>query len=498
MGNKLKPWQRWLLFVASMTIVFVLGVIISSLMEHREEVEDLIFVKKIEINGIEPRSAVFGENYPREYHTWAETTSIGVPEGFQGDISIDMLKERPEMVILWAGYTFSKDYCTPRGHMYAIDDIRRTLRTGAPMNASEGPQPATCWTCKSPDVPRMMETIGVDSFYNNKWAALGSEIVNPVGCADCHEPVNMDLHISRPALIEAFQRQGRDISKAAPQEMRSLVCAQCHAEYYFKGDGKYLTYPWDKGFTVEDLEKYYDEIDFADYTHKLSRARILKAQHPDYELFKMGIHGQRGVSCADCHMPYNEEGGIKYSDHHIQNPLAVVERTCQTCHRNNKETLRKNVYDRQHKANELRALLEKELAKAHIEAKYAWDKGANENEMQEVLTLIRQAQWRWDFGVASHGASFHAPQETTRILAHGLNKALLARLAVSKVLVSHGYTEEVPMPDISTKEKAQQYIGLNMAAEKAAKDQFLKEVVPVWLQKAREAGRMTMNSKKDE
>ena len=33
--------------------------------------------------------------------------------------------------------------------------------------------------------------------------------------------------------------------------MRSLVCAQCHVEYYFKGDGKYLTFPWDKGMTVE-------------------------------------------------------------------------------------------------------------------------------------------------------------------------------------------------------------------------------------------------------
>lgn len=491
MKNKLKSWQGWVLFAVSMTIVFVLGIILSSLMEeYRTEKMNMVSVKKVEISGIEARSSVFAENYPREYDTWSETPPIDTPQGFNGDISIDVLEERPEMVVLWAGYAFSKDYSTPRSHMYGVEDMYRTLRTGAPMSNTEGPQPATCWTCKSPDVPRMMEEIGVDSFYNNKWAALGSEIVNPVGCADCHEPVNMDLHISRPALIEAFRRQGRDITKVTPQEMRSLVCAQCHAEYYFKGDGKYLTFPWDKGFTVEDMELYYDEIDFTDYVHKLSRARIVKAQHPDYELFQMGIHGQRGVSCADCHMPYSEEGGIKYSDHHIQNPLTVVERTCQTCHRDSKETLRKNVYDRQHKANELRSLLEQELARVHIEAKFAWDKGATEREMQKVLTLIRQAQWRWDFSIASHGSSFHAPQETTRILAHGLNKALLARLAVSKVLVSHGYTDEVPMPDISTKEKAQQYIGLDMPAEKAAKDKFMKEVVPAWLRKAKENGRI--------
>lgn len=170
----------------------------------------------------------------------------------------------------------------------------------------------------------MMQAMGVDNFYKAKWAALGKEIMNPIGCADCHEPENMNLHISRPALIEAFQRQGKDITKATQQEMRSLVCAQCHVEYYFKGDGKYLTFPWDKGSTVEDMEAYYDEVGFADYTHKLSRAPILKAQHPDYEISQMGIHAQRGVSYADCHMPYKSEGGVKYSDHHMIAALAGV------------------------------------------------------------------------------------------------------------------------------------------------------------------------------
>ena len=193
---------------------------------------------------------------------------------------------------------------------------------------------------------------------------MGAEIVNPIGCSDCHDPETMNLHISRPALIEAFQRQGKDITKATPQEMRSLVCAQCHVEYYFKGDGKYLTFPWDKGFTVEDMEAYYDEAGFYDYIHKLSRTPILKAQHPDYEICQMGIHGQRGVSCADCHMPYKSEGGVKFSDHHIQSPLAMIDRTCQVCHRESEETLRNNVYERQRKANEICNRLEQELAKS--------------------------------------------------------------------------------------------------------------------------------------
>ena len=490
MEKKLKSWQGWLLFIATMIIVFALGIVVSSLMERRAEVVSIYNNKKVEIKGIESRNEVFGENYPREYQTWLETAKTDFESEFNGNIAVDVLAQRPEMVVLWAGYAFAKDYSTPRGHMHAIEDIRHTLRTGAPMNENEGPQPATCWTCKSPDVPRMMDADGVKEFYAKKWAAYGDEIVNPIGCADCHEPVNMNLQISRPALKEAFERQGKDINNATLQEMRSLVCAQCHVEYFFKGDGKYLTFPWDKGMTVEDMEKYYDELDYFDYIHTLSKTPILKAQHPDYETFQMGIHGQRGVSCADCHMPYKSEGGVKFSDHHIQSPLAMIDRTCQVCHRESEETLRNNVYERQRKANEIRNRLEQELAKAHIEAKFAWEKGATQDQMQNTLKLIRQAQWRWDFSVASHGASFHAPQESQRILAHGLDKALQARLALSKVLAVNGFDGEVPMPDISTKDKAQAYIGLDMDKERAAKEKFMETVVPEWLQKAKSNGRL--------
>lgn len=486
MEKKLKPWQGWALFIAAMLVVFGLGMIASSILNRRAEIASVFNNKKVDIKGIESRNEVFADNYPREYETWTQTADTTFKSKYNSNEAVDVLAQRPNMVILWAGYAFSKDYTTPRGHMHAVEDVTRTLRTGAPMTAADGPQPATCWTCKSPDVPRMMSELGVAEFYKQKWGALGSEIVNPIGCADCHEPENMNLQISRPALIEAFQRQGKDIAKATHQEMRSLVCAQCHVEYYFQGDGKYLTFPWDKGMTVEDMEKYYDEVKHVDYVHSLSKAPILKAQHPDYEIAQMGIHGQRGVSCADCHMPYKSEGGVKFSDHHIQSPLAKMDRTCLVCHRESEETLRNNVYDRQAKVLETRDRLETELAKAHIEAKFAWDKGATETQMKPVLDLLRQSQWRWDFGVASHGASFHAPQEIQRILGHGLDRALQARLATAKVLAKLGFTGDVPMPDINTKAKAQKYIGIDMDAEHKNKEKFMKEVVPQWLQKAKD------------
>ena len=59
------------------------------------------------------------------------------------------------------------------------------------------------------------------------------DIVNPIGCGDCHDNETMALKISRPAFVEAFERQGKDMKDFSRQEMRSLVCAQCHVEYYF-------------------------------------------------------------------------------------------------------------------------------------------------------------------------------------------------------------------------------------------------------------------------
>lgn len=484
-----KPIIGWGIFFASMVVVFLLGLLAASITERRAEIATIVANRIDEIEPGDTRSENYKNNFRREYDTWKKTQEMDFRSRYNGNAMHDVLEERPEMVILWAGYAFSKDYSAPRGHMYALEDNRNSLRTGTPENEGDGPQPAACWVCKSPDVPRYMHEHGIDEFYAHKWGDLGSEIVNPVGCATCHDSETMNLQISQPSLIEAFKEMGKDITQATPQEMRSLVCAQCHVEYYFKGDQKVVTFPWKDGMTVEDMEKYYDNIEFTDWTHGLSKAPMLKAQHPDYEVFLLGTHAQRGLSCADCHMPYKSEGGIKYSDHQIMSPLKNVANTCQVCHRDSEENLIKYVYDIQDKANEIRNRIETELSKAHIMAKKAWDSGATDTEMKNTLQLLRQAQWRWDFAVATHGGSFHAPVEIQRILAHSLDRSLQAQLEVQKVLFAHGVTN-VEMPEIDTKAKAQEYIGLDMKKEVEKKEEWKKTVVPKWLEEAKAKGRL--------
>lgn len=491
--RRLRPWMTWLLFGGALVVVFLLGLFAASITERRAEVQSIFANKPVNIKAGEARNELFQPNYPREYETWTMTADTSFESKHNGSKVVDMLAQRPAMVIFWAGYAFSREYGTPRGHMHAIEDVRNTLRTGTPgIEGGQDMQPATCWTCKSPDVPRVMQEIGVSEYYAKRFHELGDEVVNPIGCADCHETKNMELQISRPALVEAFARQGKDITKATHQEMRSLVCAQCHVEYYFSqadpNKPNYLTFPWDNGYSMEDAEKYFDDLDYYDYIHPLSKAKILKAQHPDFEIAQKGIHAQRGVSCADCHMPYMSEGGVKFSDHHITSPLRHIDRTCQTCHRESEETLRQNVYDRQEMALEVRDNLESELCKAHLEAQFAWNHEATEEEMAPILKLIRQSQWRWDYAVATHGGSFHAPQEVTRILSAGLQKALQARVLLAQLVAKHGHIGAIPLPDVSTKELAQKYIGLDMNKLYKQKEEFKEKVIPQWIQQAKEKG----------
>jgi nitrite reductase (cytochrome c-552) len=479
MSEKIKK-STWIMIVVVAVVVFIAGLFTASIVERRgETITKLQPIK--ELPEWEPRNEEWGKNYPLEYESYMKMLDTNFRSKYAGSAKIDYLEDYPELVILWAGYAFSKEYNQARGHAFAVKDIRNILRTGG---AAEHPQPATCWSCKSPDVPRMMAKMGVAEFYKAKWFETGAEIVNPIGCQDCHDPKTMNLKISRPALVEALERRGKKMTDVTHQEMRSLVCAQCHVEYFFKGEGKYLTFPWDKGFSADSMEAYYDEIQFTDFTHKLSKTPIIKAQHPDYELYMTGIHAKRGVACADCHMPYKVEGGVKYSDHHIQSPLNNMANACQVCHKESEATLTQDVYDRQDRVMELRRSLEKSLAAAHLEAEAAWKNGATEDEMKPVLKFIRQAQWRWDWVAAANGVGFHSPVEALRVLGNGIERSEKARGLISVVFTKHGVALPYVLPDVSTKEKAQKYIGLDMEKLRNDKKELLDKIIPEWDKKA--------------
>ena len=173
--KKLKTWQGWAIFGGAMVFVFCLGLLAASITNRRAEITTIYANKKDKIAKGEAKNPMYQGNYPREYETWTQTADTSFRSEFNGSQAVDVLEQRPNMVIFWAGYAFSRDYTSPRGHMHAIEDVTRTLRTGNPGIDGDGDiQPATCWTCKSPDVPRMMQAIGVDNSTKAngaRWAA---------------------------------------------------------------------------------------------------------------------------------------------------------------------------------------------------------------------------------------------------------------------------------------------------------------------------------------
>ena len=424
----------------------------------------------------EPRNEVYKDKFKNQYATWHDTA--------ESSEIVDVLAEDPNLVVLWAGYGFAKDYNAPRGHIYAVTDLRNTLRTGAPKTAEDGPMPMACWSCKSPDVPRLIEEQGEDGYFSGKWAKGGPEVVNAIGCGDCHEKGSPKLRLGRPFAERAMETLGMPFDKASRKDKQSMVCAQCHVEYYFeKVEGRkgFVKFPWDQGTTVESMEAYYDAIEFADWTHALSKTPMLKAQHPGYETWQLGVHGKNNVTCVDCHMPkVTSDKGRKFTDHKVGNPFDRYEETCAQCHTQSKEFMENLTAERKAKVKELKLKAEDQIVKAHFEAAAAWKAGATEAEMKPILTDIRHAQWRWDYAIASHGVAAHAPDEALRVLGTAVDKAANARVKLAQLLAKKGITEPVALPDISTKAKAQAALGMDMKKMVSDKEDFKKNVLPKW------------------
>ena len=87
---------------------------------------------------IEAVNEKFAAKYPKQFESWKATE--------KGDKIVYADEENPRLIVLWGGYAFAKEYNAPRGHIYAIKDLRDILRTGAPKTANDGPQPMACWT----------------------------------------------------------------------------------------------------------------------------------------------------------------------------------------------------------------------------------------------------------------------------------------------------------------------------------------------------------------
>ncbi len=470
--------------VVCAAIAFGLSALLTSIFTHKQEARNP-YVRLVEVTEETTDPAPWGMNWSREYGAYQQTAEVSRTR-FGGSEALpdEKIERDPWLKRMFAGYAFAIDYRDRRGHAYMLADQEHTKRV------TTRPQPGSCLHCHASVIPtyrRIGEgdvlkgfvALGklsyadahaeVDKTGSSNPVAGGTRLsfqhvpgAHPIACLDCHDPKTMALRVTRPGFIlgiaalarsneptphirtiERWRQGDRKTAydpnaDATRQEMRSFVCGQCHVEYYC-GPTVTLFYPWDQGLKVEEIERHYDGYKFPDghrffdWKHAETGAEVLKAQHPEFELWSQGIHARSGVACADCHMPYKREGAVKVSDHWVRSPLLNISRACQACHPYEESELRARVdviQERTHALLTRSAAALTDMLDAIVAARQT---GASPEQLAPALELQRKAQWRLDFIAAENSMGFHAPAEAARILGESIDYARQGQLVARGV-----------------------------------------------------------------
>ncbi len=457
------PYVLVAIVVAAATASVLL--LLGNIAERKSEARNP-YVRLVEVTENDTDPAKWGTNWPREYDSYKRTaettrTRFGGHGGSEA-MPAEKIERDPWLKRMFLGYAFSIDYRDRRGHAYMLADQEATKRLTKPQTGS-------CLHCHASVMPLYRHLgngdamLGFEKTYAMSYQELNAKLhemghANPVSCVDCHEPRSMQLRVTRPGFLLGIQalaasdkpvphlasidrwRRGdrkepydpnRDATRS---EMRSYVCGQCHVEYYCSSKMQ-LVFPWGNGLTAEDTEKYWDDTLFSDghrffdYQHAETGAEVLKAQHPEFELWSQGIHARSGVACADCHMPYVRDGATKVSDHWVRSPLLNVNRACQVCHNFPEDELKSRVDLIQSRNHELLQQAAAALMDQMDAIQAAKEAGASNAQLKAALELQRKAQWRIDFIAAENSMGFHAPQEAARVLGEAANYARQGQVA---------------------------------------------------------------------
>jgi nitrite reductase (cytochrome c-552) len=425
--------KKYMTLILVGTIVVLSAVLIGVLTFMRNQPpQERAFQPLVEIKAMEPDSEKWGVNFPNQLSTLQKTATNNIDTTYAGSSAFSWLERDPRQVILFAGYPFSKDYNDDRGHANALEDVRATERLNLDPNDPKR-TPGTCYSCKSSNNPGLWDEMGMAEYDKMSFMEIGARIEEPIGCSNCHEAGTMRLIVTNPALDEALKAQGKDWTTFTRQEMRTVVCANCHVEYYFKGDGKYLTFPWAKGTEVSQIIDYYEEAGFKDWDYPEAGTPMIKAQHPEYEFFTAGsTHYEAGVSCADCHMPYIREGAAKYSTHDVHSPLLNPELACGQCHTDSKYVVSR-VNEIQEQVANTKIATEDAIVDAINAIKLATaDPDADMDLLDQARNLHRKAQFMWDFVSAENSTGFHNPEYALEILAESTNLARQAQMLAAQ------------------------------------------------------------------
>jgi nitrite reductase (cytochrome c-552) len=406
--------------------------------QHKTESVKTADIKSAEIpdGAIDP--AEWGKVYPIEYKLWKQTgepTPAGKSRYKKGyDVGSeqdrpDKLDEYPFLALLYNGWGFGSEYHEPRGHYFMVQDQLEV----DPGRVKAG---GSCLTCKTPYAPMLLKQMGPAYFstpYKEVLARLPKDQQTlGVACIDCHDNRTMATKISRDfTLGKALRDMGVDQSKVTTQDMRTLVCAQCHVTYIIPKDKEMhstdVVFPWQGSkvghITIENIIKQIKSSPaHAEWTQSVTGFKLGFIRHPEYELYSNNSpHWAAGVTCADCHMPQIVVEGKKVSDHRIMSPLKNDLKACAACHTETVDQLRAKIFR-----------IQDDTMALYLNTGYATATDAKLFEMAnkaaasgrtidkalyaEAREEYEQAFYRLIFIGAENSTGFHNPEETMRVL----------------------------------------------------------------------------------
>lgn len=381
----------------------------------------------------------------------------------------------PQQDKLLAGHGFTFEHNEPRGHAFMVTDqfvvdrfqggryqykngwkdVNRTGKTwdiledkgaGTKLPESAMAGNPTCIQCKTSDHLLKWKFLG-DKDPKAKFDRtsnvndVAKETNNPVGCVHCHDPHGTQPRVVRDALIQAVERDSANniFAKGGKTDLKiqdfrgfrkigvmsktdsRMMCAQCHVEYNCNtgsqwSDGKKVDY--DNGRTNhmplkngKDLLAHYKNLDFYDFKHAVTGARLIKMQHPEAEAFAGSVHDKAGVQCHQCHMPkLKGKDGKMYSAHNVSRPLNSVKESCLGCHP--KDSVDAKKYEIESIRNYIKGKMRKsefwigKLIDTYAVAKRA---GVAEETLAKARAKHEEAHVLWEFWTAENSDGFHNP-----------------------------------------------------------------------------------------
>ncbi len=380
-------------------------------------------VKKVETPAADSFGVVTAESwkegYPDQYASYMKNEANSPDSGKH-----NYLELYPALNTMYKGYAFALGYDEASSHLYTLTSVKETPRT------TKKEQLAGCITCKTPQFTATVNKEG-DGVYKNKFNDMIGQYTEPISCYNCHENDPTSLKVTNKFYLKSLGSAATDDSKAP---IEAKVCGQCHNEYYFDGETKATSNPYEglENMTPDAILAFYDQKNFKDWEHADTLAPMIKVQHPEFETIYGGKQTQmakNGYACSDCHMGTVKGDNGQYTSHNWVSPLEneeLLKNDCNKCHSDLKGQVKDWQAKEEERVNSISMKIEDMTKK--IAAKYA-DEIAQIKEQKAAGTVVapsaelasmqklqRNAQYYWDFVMVENSEGAHNPQLTMETL----------------------------------------------------------------------------------